>query len=154
MRIVALHAVRAPKWLALVRLLQIGGFRIMTINAERRRGLLQVKVEFLFPRLARLVRRVARVAAHIQRGVTTAFLGHVQPLRVAIEAEILAFVACHRFQQLILIFRDVRAVALQAIAHRGRMHMPLDLRGIHVRMAGNAERLRRRGDQLDARDIF
>ena len=80
-----------------------------------------------FAALAGLVRGVAGVASHVERGVTAAFFGNIESLFVAAEAKILLLVPRCRFQQLILVVAGVRIVALQAIAHRGRMHRALEL---------------------------
>ena len=45
-------------------------------------------------------------------------------------------------------------MALETVTYRRRMNRSLEVRGIHVGMAGNAESLRGSGDELDARDVF
>ena len=154
MRIVTLDAIGGGEGLSLVRLQQVGGGWIVTIEAERRRRLGQVIVELLLAFLARLVGSVAGVATHIERGVAAALLGNIQSLGVALKAEILAFVAGGRLQQLILVVRLMRAVALDAVANRRRMNRSLDGSRVHVGVTGDAKRLRRRGDQLNASDVF
>ena len=48
----------------------------------------------------------------------------------------------------------MRIVAGQAIANRRRVDLSLDLRGIFVGVAGEAELVRSGGDQLDAGGVF
>lgn len=47
----------------------------------------------------------------------------------------------------------MRIVTLDAVTNRRRMHVPLNLRGIFVAVAGKAELVGGRGDQLYVRDI-
>ena len=72
--------------------------------------------------------------------MTAALLRHVQSRLVATQAEVFFCLARQRLQQLILVVAGVRIVAGQAVAHRGRMHRPLDVGRLLVRMAGEAER--------------
>ncbi len=65
-----------------------------------------MKIEFGLTDLAGLVRDVAGVAAHIERGMTAAFGGDVNALLVAAQAKILFLIAGRRLQQLILVIRD------------------------------------------------
>src|SRR5208337_587313 len=48
----------------------------------------------------------------------------------------------------------MRVVALQTIPHRWLVHQSLELRGVLVRVAGEAQRLWLRGGQLDPRNIL
>ena len=48
----------------------------------------------------------------------------------------------------------MRTVALNTIADGGRMNGSLDGSRVHVSMARDAKRLRRRRSQLDASDVF
>ena len=117
-------------------------------------GLGQVKIELGLPDLARLVRDVAGVAAHVERGVTAAFFGTFNPGLVAGQAEVCPSVARGRLEQLILVVRRVRIVALHAIAHRRSMNRALDIGSVLVGVAGEAERVGRGRDQLDPGDVF
>ena len=65
MRIVAAGAVRLFEWLIVMRLLQGSVFYIVTIDAQRRSCLGQMKVEFWLAGLARLMCDVAGIAAHV-----------------------------------------------------------------------------------------
>ena len=154
MRIVTLHAVRSRERLALMRLDQRGVFRVVAIETKRRTRLGEVEVKLFLAALAGLVRHVAGVAAHVERRVPATFLRNVHALRVALQAEVGVLVAGGRLEQLKLVVGGVRVVALDAIAHRRRMDLALQVGSIVVGMAGQAQRLRRRGDQLDACHIF
>ena len=138
-RIVALHAIRRAKRLILVRLLQSFVLRIVAIDAQRRRRLGQMKIEFLFAALAGLVRHVARPTAHVQRRVPAALLRNVHADRVAAEAKIFLRPAFFRFQQLIFVIGLVRIMALQAVAPRRRVHHSLDVRRILIGMASETQ---------------
>ena len=153
-RIVALYAVGGGERLSLVRLDQVRRSRIVTVEAQRRARLGQVIIELLFALLANLVGDVAGVAAHIQRRVPAAFLGNVDALVMAGEAEVLCLVSRRRLQELILVVGLMRIMALQAIANRRGMNCPVKAGGVHIGVAGNAERLRSGGDQLYAGDVF
>src|ERR1035437_7927168 len=153
-RIVAAQAVRRAEGLVLVRLLQGGILRIMTIHAERRGGFGQVELIFGSEIRASFVRRVAGFTAHIERGVAAALGGNIRALGVAGEAEIVFLVAGGRLEQLILVGRSVGIVTGQAIANRWRVNVSLDLGCIFVAVAGKAELIRSGGDQLDAGSVF
>lgn len=73
---------------------------------------------------------------------------------VAIEAEIFLLAAGGRLEELILVVGGMRIVTGEAVAHRGRMDRSLDVRGGLVGMAGEAERGRRGGDELDAGHVL
>src|SRR6202795_260408 len=135
-RIVALNAVRAREGLVLMSLLQVPLLLVMAIQAERRRGLGQVKIEFRFTSLARLVGQMASLTAHVQRGVTTALFWNIQASLVAAQAEILFVGAGGCFQQLILVLGGMRIVALHAVANRGAVDHALDVGSILVGVAG------------------
>lgn len=109
-------------------------------------------VELLFAALAGLVRSVAGFTTHVERSVPTALVGNVETLCVTVQAQVLCLVAAGGFQELVFVVGSVRAVALQAVADRGRMHHALDAGSVHVRMTGDAQGLRRVGGQLDPRD--
>ena len=101
-----------------------------------------------------LVRDVARVAAPVKSGVTTAFCRNVRPLSVAGEAEIVLLFARCRLQQLVLVGRGMRIVALQAVADRRRMHRAFDICHFLVSMAGQAKSIGRGRRQHDPGDIL
>jgi hypothetical protein len=103
---------------------------------------------------ARFVRNVAGLATHVERGVTAAFLRDVQSLGVAREAEIIFLFSRSRLEQLVLVRRDVRIMAGQTIPHRRRMNIALDLGGVFIAVARQAELVGCRGDELDASDVF
>jgi hypothetical protein len=88
-RIVALNAVRACERLVLMSLLQVCVLRVMAIEAERRRRLGQVKIEFRFASLAGLVGQMASLTAHVQRGVAATLFWNIQAGLVAAQAKIL-----------------------------------------------------------------
>ena len=101
------------------------------------------------------MRRVASLAAHIERRVPAAVLGNIHTFVMAAKAEVLVFgAAAGWLQQLILIWRAVRIVALDAVANGRGMHLSVNLSGILVGVAGDAQRLRRGGYQLYAGDVF
>src|ERR1019366_2651397 len=109
-RIVALRTSGRSKGLPLVSLDERGILDVVAVDAERGDGLSQVIVEFLFPLFANFVRDVAGVASHVEGGVAAAFFGDVQTLIVAIETEVLALLSRRGFQQLILVFGNMRVV--------------------------------------------
>ena len=147
-RIVARETIRRSEGLSLVSLDQTGIPGIVTIDAQRGSVLGQVKIEFALAPFPRLVHGVAGVAAHVQRGVAAAAIRYIRPLRVARQAEIVLLIARGQLAPLVLIVGGVRIVAGQAIANRRRVDFSLDLRGIFVGVASEAELVRRGGDQL------
>lgn len=86
--------------------------------------------------------------------MAAAFVGNICALRVAAEAEIVLLLAGGRFQQLVLVRRSVRVVAGQAIANGRLVDLSLDLRGIFVAVAGEAELVRGGGDQHYPGGVF
>ena len=141
MRVVAGQAVGFGKGLALVRLMQLRSLCIVAVQRTARGRLGQMESILCLPNLARLVRDVAGVAAHVECGVAAAFLpGHSCPA-CGNQAEIVFLVARGRLQQLILIVGIVRVVAFEAVANRGRVHCPFDRRGVFVGVAVEAESL-------------
>ena len=96
------------------------------------------------------MRDVAGIAAHIQRHVPAASRRDIHSDGMAGQAEIL-FGACSTgcFEKLELVVGLVRVVALEAVPDRGLVYCPLDAGGVLVGMAGEAERRRRGGGQLD-----
>src|SRR5579864_4783954 len=115
MRVMAAQAIRLLEWLVLMCLLQFCTLRIMAIQAKCWTGFRQMKIKLRFSRFARLMRGVASVAAHVQGGVAASFGGYVQTGVVATQAEVLFFVPGNGFEQLVLVFRAMRVMALQAI---------------------------------------
>lgn len=80
--------------------------------------------------------------------MATAALRNIRSLRVAGQTEIVLLVARSQLQQLILVVGSMRIVARQAVANRRGVHFPLDLRGIFIGVAGQAQLVRSSGDQL------
>ncbi len=112
----------------------------MAVEAEGGRGFGQMKIEFRLAHFAGLVRGVARVAAHVERGVTAAVLSQILRSGVmAGEAEVIFLIARGRLQQLKFVVGSVRIVAGQAIANRGRVHEAVDLRRIFIFVAAQAD---------------
>src|ERR1039457_3076953 len=153
-RVVALHAIGGGERLPLMRLDQARVLGIMAIEAQRRRRLGQVIVELDLALLADLMGDVASVATHIQRGVPAAFVGNVESLRMAGQAEVFVGPAGSRYQQLVLVVAGVRIVTLEAITNGWRMNGALQVGSVFVGVAGEAERVWRRSDELDASDVF
>ena len=153
-RIVALRATRSGEGLSLMRFDQLFVFYVVASDAERGHGLGEVKVELLLPFFADFMRGVAGIASHIERGVTAAFFRDICSLRVAGEAKIVFFVARSSFEQLKLVVGSMRVVALDAVANRWRMDRTLQRGSVFIGMAGDAERLRRGGRQLDTGNVF
>jgi len=149
-RVVAFGALGGSEGLALVRFLQVSIFGVVAVEAERRGGLGEMEAIFLGWLRTGFVGGVAGVAAHIERGVAAAFFRDIGAGLVALEAEIFLFAAGSRLEELIFVVRDVRVMAGEAVADRGRMNGAFDVRGGLVGMAGEAERGRRGGDELDA----
>jgi len=154
-RIVALDTVGRRERLPLVGLDQIGRARIVTVQAQCRWRLGEVVIKLDLALLADLVGHVARLATHVQGRVTTALLGHIEPLVVTGEAKVVGFTGpgCGQ-QQLILVIGSMRAVTFEAVAHCWRMDRTLQISGIHIGVACYAERLWSRCDELDPGNIL
>jgi len=90
-RIVAGQAIRFVEGLILVRLLQVRTFRIVAVQAQGWGRLRQVKIKLCLSNFAGLMRNVARVATHIECGMTAALGRHIQSSLVATEAEVFFF---------------------------------------------------------------
>lgn len=153
-RVVALQAVRCRKRLVLVRLLQGCICRIVAIQAQGGGSLRQVKAVFSRRFCACLVDDMAGVAAHVEGRVSTPFLRNIRALRVTSETEIVFLFARGGLQQLVLIFCRMRIVAFQAIAYRRWMDLAFDLGGIFVGVAGQAQTIRGRSDELYAGGVL
>lgn len=125
-RVVALQAVRSSEGLTLVRLDQRFILDVMAIDAKRRDAFVEVLVELDLADFTDLMRGMAGVAAHVERGVAATFRGHVRPLRMTVKAQVLALLAGSRLEQLVLVVGLVGIVALDAIAHGGRMDRSLE----------------------------
>ena len=121
----------------------------MAVEAERRRRLGEVIVEFRIAALAGFVDHVARLAAHVQRGMAAAFVGDVQSLGMAGETNILVFVPRGRLDQLIFVVGLMRIVTLDAVTNGRRMNLAFDVGSILVGMTGEAECTGGAGGQLD-----
>src|ERR1017187_3835316 len=152
--IVTAHAIGRFERLVLVRFLQISALDVMAIHTKRRGRLGEMKVELDLADLARLMRDVAGVAAHVEGRVPAAFLGNVYAGLVTAQAEVLFLVPRGGLQQLILVVRGVRSVTLYAVAHGWGMNFTFYVGGILVRVAGQTESTGSRRDQLYTRDIF
>ena len=153
-RIVAGQAIGLFERLVLVRLLQVGVLHIVAIDAQRGSVLGQMVIKLALAPLARLVRDVASVAAHVEGGVAASLLWNIRSLRVAAQAEIVFLIAGGWLQQLVLVVGSMRIVALHAIANGRWMNRPLISRGVFVGVAGEAQLVGSGGDQLYARDVF
>ena len=114
----------------------------------------QVLVELGLADFSDFVGDVAGIAAHVESGVAAAFLGDIQPWLWQSRQRFCPFLTARCLEQLILVVGLVRIVALDAIAYRRRMHGPFQRRGIFIGVTTEAERLRRRSDELDASDVF
>ncbi len=153
-RIMALRTGGRCKRLALVSFHQRGVFDVVAFDAKLGNGTFQVIVEFLLTFFADFVGDVASVASHVQRGMPATFFRDIRPLRVASEAEIVFLLARRRLQQLKFIIRGMRIMALDAVPNRRRMDRSFEGRRVLIGMAGDAQGLRSRGDQLDAGDVL
>ena len=153
-RIVAGQAIGLLKGLILMRLNQIAVFYVVTIQAESRRRLGQVKPEFAFRARSGLVGEVAGIAAGVERWMAAPFFRDALPNRVATEAQVAFLVPGGRLEQLELVVGSVRIVTLEAVAHRRLVHCALDFGGILVGVAAETEIERRGRSQLDARQIL
>src|SRR6266568_53342 len=123
MRIVTGCAICSRERLVLMSRLQLRVFGIVTIEAKRGSRLGQVEIELDLATLSYLMSGVAGVAPHVERRVAATLLGDIQARRMAAEAQIFFRIPGGCFHQLILVFRGVRIVALQTIAHRWRMNL-------------------------------
>src|SRR5450631_4452089 len=154
MWIVTAQAICRAEGLIVMRLLQGGLFRVMTVGAQRRSRFGQVELVFGCKIRTSFVRRVTAIAAQIQRGVAASFVRNIRALGVAGEAEIVFLLAGGRPQQLVLVGRSVGIVAGQAIANRRRVHVSFDLCCIFVSVAGEAELVRSGRDQHYPGGVF
>src|SRR4051812_5266162 len=154
MWIVTLNAIGVREGLVLMCLLNRRVFRIVTIDAERGSCLGQMIVELLFPFFTDLVGHVTGGASHVEGSMTAAVLCDVQALRVAIEAEIHALLACIHLEQLILVRRNMRVVTLGAVSYCRRVNSSLQVGSFLIRVAGEAKSLRGGGGELYAGDIL
>jgi len=152
--IVTAHAIGRFERLILVRLLQVRTLDVMAIYAEGGRRLGEMKIEFGLADLPRLVRNVASFAAHVEGGMSAAFFGHIQPGRMAAEAEVFFLIPRGRLQQLILIVRGVRIVTLHAVSNCRGMDGTSYVGGIFVGVAGQTKSEGRGRDQLYPGDVF
>ena len=154
MRIVALQAIRRPERLSLMSLLQIGVFRVVTVDAQRRSRFRQMEPVLQCRLGARLVRHMAGLAAHVERRVPAAFFRNIHALVVASEAKIIFLLSRRGLQQLILIVRGVGIMTGQAVPYGRLMHMTLNLGRVFVLMARQAELVGNGGVQLHPGYIF
>lgn len=153
MGIMAGEAIGRRERLPLVGLHQICVLNIMTVDAERGRVFGQMEIKFALASLTRLMRDVASVASHVERGVATTLFRNVETLRVAGKAKIVFLLARGRLQQLILVVRSMRIMTGQAITNRRRVDASLNLRSIFVLVAGQADFVGDDGDELHAGNI-
>ena len=84
-----------------------------------------MKIKLLLALFAGLVRDVAGFAAHIQRYVTAALLGHIHARVVAAQTKVLFLITGRRLQQLKFIVGLMWIVAFQAVASAGGCTLPL-----------------------------
>lgn len=139
-RIMATEAIGRFERLVFVSFLKLRILHVMAVDAERRRVLGEVKVEFTLATLAGFVRYMAGVAAAVEGGVATAGLGDIEADVVAAQAKIvLAGVARSCFQQVVLVVGCVRAVTLDAISNRRSMNFSLELRGVMIGVTTKTE---------------
>lgn len=155
MRIVTSQAIGRAKRLAIVRLDELSVFHIVTVDAECGSRLRQMEVKLHLSGLTGLMRDVAGVATHVERGVTAAALGDIDTRLMARQAKVFIFIyARGRLQQVVLVVRRMRIVAFQAVAYRWTVNFTFDFSGVFVGVAGNAEGLGGGGDQFRAGDVF
>ena len=126
----------------------------MALNTQLRNRALQVIIEFLLPARPILVSDVAGVAAHVECGVTAAFLWNVRAFRVARQAKVVVFARPGRgLDQLIDIRRRMWIVALDAITCGSRVNR-LSIDRCLIVVTGKAQRGVRVFDQLAPRDVL
>jgi hypothetical protein len=114
-----------------------------------------MEIELGLSNLSGLMRDVASVAAHVERGVAAAVLPWILRANVvAGEAEIVFLIARGGFQQLILVVGSMRIVAGQAVANRWRVHVAPDLGGILIVMTAQTDFVRNSGVECHVGDIF
>src|SRR5208282_6823066 len=110
-RIVAGQTIGLLERLVLVRLGEVGVFSVVAVSTQRRRVLGQMILGFAVAFIAGLVRDVAGVAAHIERGVAAAALRDIHSLVVAGETKVLLRGRTgRRLQELVLVVGSVRIV--------------------------------------------
>jgi hypothetical protein len=136
--VVAFEAICRGERLILVCFLQISAFRIVTVQAELRRGFREVEIKFLFAQFTSFVSYMTCLATRVQRGVPAAIFRNVKANIVAAQTEILFLITGRWFEQLVLVVRGMRVMTLYAIANCGRMYRTFHSSSILVRMAANA----------------
>lgn len=153
-RIMTAQAIGCAERLIMVRLLQGGVFRVMTVHAQRRGRFGEVELVLGRPVGAGFMCCVTGVAAQVEGSMAAAFFRNIRALRVAAETEIVFLLAGSRLQQLILVGGSVRIMASQAIPNGWPVDVSLDLRGILVAVAVEAKLVRSSRDQQYPRDLF
>lgn len=154
MRIVALQAIGSCEGLVVVRLLEFCILCIMAIQAERGGCFREMEPILRSWLSSGLVRQVACVASHIERGVSAALFRNIRSGLVAIEAQVIFSISRRRFAELILVVGGVRIMACKTIANRRRMNSSLYVARLLVSVACETKRVRSGGDELDAGDVF
>jgi|SRR5450631_1345938 len=154
MRIVALQAVRSCEGLVVVRLLNFCILCIMAIQAERWGCFSEMEPILRCWLSPGLVRQVACVASHIERGVSAALFRNIRSGLVAIEAQVILSISRRRFAELILVVGGVRIMACKTIANRRRVHGSLYVARFLVSVAFETKRVRSGGDEFDTGDVF
>src|SRR5437660_5263220 len=130
----ATGAGRRGEGLVVMRFLQVRAVGV-AVETKCWSRLVQMKIKFGLAHFSSLMCDMASFATHVEGGVATALFGNVQPLFVAIKAEILALIPRRGLEQLILVVAGVRIVTLDAIAHGRRMHAAFEGSGVFVGMA-------------------
>lgn len=153
-RIMALHAVGLRERLVIVRFLELLVVGVVAVETKGGARLGQMKFVLLRGLRTGLMSEVTGIATHIECGVPAAFLRDMQAGLMALAAEVFFFAPGGGLEELILVLTGMRIVAVEAIANRRSMHRSLNVGGLLVCMAGNAQAGWSGGDQLDAGDIF
>ncbi|HSR06470.1 MAG TPA: hypothetical protein VLM42_04920 [Bryobacteraceae bacterium] len=82
---------------------------------------------------------MAGFTAHIEGGMAAALFRNLQSDGVASQAKIFLLIAGSRFPQLLLVVRNMRVVALQAVTNRGAVNHARDLLCVFALMTGEAQ---------------
>lgn len=139
MRVVALDAIRVAEWLAVVRLDQARVFRVVAVEAERRGSFRQMIIKFDFAALAGLMRYMAGLATHIEGCMAAAVLWNIHTFVMAAQAEVLVLSsAAGRLEQLVLVWRGMRIMTLDAITNGWWMDLSVNLGGVLIGVASDA----------------
>ena len=153
-RVMALEAVDGGEGLILMGLLEAFVLGVVALDAQRGSGLGEVELVFLRGLGPCLVGDMAGFASHVENGMAASVLRNVDADVVAVKAEVLFGPAGGGLEEDVLVVGGVGVMAVQAVALSRRVYLALNVGGLFVCVAGDAERDRSGGNELDACDVL